>query len=66
MEDLQDLEKTADDTLSLLEFFLTMVTGICLFLSFFLLLISTISNIRENVWEFGVLRYCAVAHSHTA
>jgi len=55
--DVQDLEKTANETLVLLEFFLTVVSAICLFLSFFLLLISTISNIRENVWEFGVLRY---------
>jgi hypothetical protein len=34
----------------------TIVGLIALILAFFLLLISTTSNIKENVWEFGVLR----------
>lgn len=29
---------------------------ICFVISFFLLLVSTTQNIKENMWEFGVLR----------
>lgn len=32
------------------------IGAISLTLSFFLLLVSTTSNIRENVWEYGCLR----------
>lgn len=36
--------------------FIGIVGFISLTLSFFLLLISTTANIKENLWEFGVLR----------
>ncbi len=36
--------------------FLIIVAIISIVLAFFLLLLSNISNIRENVWEFGILR----------
>jgi ABC-type antimicrobial peptide transport system permease subunit len=38
------------------EIFIGIVGVISLTLSFFLLLISTTANIKENLWEFGVLR----------
>jgi predicted lysophospholipase L1 biosynthesis ABC-type transport system permease subunit len=38
---------------------------IALILSFFLLLISTTSNIKENVWEFGVLRAMGLTKSQS-
>jgi ABC-type antimicrobial peptide transport system permease subunit len=39
-----------------MQLFVTIVGIIALTLSFFLLLISTTANIKENLWEFGVLR----------
>ena len=40
----------------LFQIFVIVVGTIALILAFFLLLISTTSNIKENVWELGVLR----------
>jgi ABC-type antimicrobial peptide transport system permease subunit len=42
--------------LMMLELFVIIVGLIALILTFFLLLISTSSNVKENVWELGVLR----------
>jgi ABC-type antimicrobial peptide transport system permease subunit len=39
-----------------IELFVTIVGIVSLILAFFLLLISTTANIKENLWEFGVLR----------
>jgi len=39
-----------------MQIFVTIIGFICLTLSFFLLLISTTANIKENLWELGVLR----------
>lgn len=44
------------DSLDLFSIFVMVVGAIALILAFFLLLISTTSNIRENVWEYGCLR----------
>lgn len=38
------------------QIFVMIVGTIALLLAFFLLLISTTSNVRENVWEYGCLR----------
>jgi ABC-type antimicrobial peptide transport system permease subunit len=54
--DTKLIEETLSTTLTLFEFFVTLVGTIALVLAFFLLLISTTSNITENMWEFGVLR----------
>lgn len=43
-------------SLMLFQIFVIVVGTIALILAFFLLLISTTSNIKENVWELGVLR----------
>ena len=43
-------------SLDLFQIFVMVVGAIALILAFFLLLISTTSNIRENVWEYGCLR----------
>lgn len=45
-----------NSSLMLFEVFVTIVGIIALTLAFFLLLISTTSNIKENLWEFGVIR----------
>jgi len=54
--DIKEFEKSVESTLSLLQIFIIIVGFIAFSLSFFLLIISTTSNIKENMWEFGVLR----------
>lgn len=53
----RELNETAQKNLDILVVFLIIVAIIAITLAFFLLLLSNISNIRENVWEFGILRY---------
>lgn len=48
----EDVQKN----LNILAIFLIIIAVIAITLAFFLLLLSNISNIRENVWEFGILR----------
>jgi ABC-type antimicrobial peptide transport system permease subunit len=45
-----------EKSLVLFEIFVGLVGTIALILAFFLLLISTTQNIKENVWEYGCLR----------
>lgn len=45
-----------DSAISVFNIFVLIVGAIALTLAFFLLLISTTSNIRDNVWEYGCLR----------
>jgi hypothetical protein len=40
----------------MLQVFFVVISLIAFVLSFFLLWVSNISNIKENIWEFGVLR----------
>ena len=49
------VEETAT-TFGYINLFYIVVALISITLSFFLLLVSFISNVRENSWEFGVLR----------
>ena len=39
-----------------LNIFIAIIAVISLTLTFFLLLVSTRQNIRDNIWEYGVLR----------
>lgn len=48
--------RTFDDVFTYFEIFNAVVAIIALLLSFFLLLISFISNVRNNCWEIGILR----------
>ena len=57
MFDTRDMDEVAQSNLDILVIFLIIVAIIAITLAFFLLLLSNISNIRENVWEFGILRY---------
>jgi len=43
--------------------FIGVVATVGLTIAFFLLLVSTTANIRENVWEYGVLRSMGVTKS---
>lgn len=54
--DLNKFLLTIDSTLQLLQLFIVVVGSIAFIITFFLLIVSTTSNIRENMWEFGVLR----------
>eukprot|EP00357_Protocruzia_adherens_P031584 CAMPEP_0114984976 /NCGR_PEP_ID=MMETSP0216-20121206/7590_1 /TAXON_ID=223996 /ORGANISM="Protocruzia adherens, Strain Boccale" /LENGTH=1353 /DNA_ID=CAMNT_0002347201 /DNA_START=273 /DNA_END=4334 /DNA_ORIENTATION=+ len=40
----------------LMEIFFTLVGSVALILAFFLLWVSFIGNVRENAWEYGILR----------
>lgn len=48
--------ETSKDFFNYLELFNIVVATIALILSFFLLLVSFIGNVRNNSWEIGVLR----------
>jgi len=54
--DVKEFEKSVGSTLGMLQIFIILVGFIAFSLSFFLLIISTTSNIKENMWELGVLR----------
>ena len=54
--DRRDIHESLVNNLNLFQIFVGIVGFIALTLSFFLLLISTTANIKENLWEFGVLR----------
>jgi len=52
--------KSINVSLFLFQVFTGIVGTVALIIAFFLLLISTTANIRENVWEYGVLRSMGV------
>lgn len=54
--DVHKLEQSVQTTLSLFQIFIICVGAVAFCIAFFMLLISTTSNIKENFWEFGVLR----------
>ena len=54
--DVVELAEVADLTIVVMEIFFLVVGIIALILAFFLLWTSFQSNVRENSWEFGVLR----------
>ena len=43
-------------SLTVFQIFVGLVGAVSMGLSFFVLLVSTTQNIRENVWEYGCLR----------
>lgn len=54
--DLQFAMKSVTSSLQLFQIFVGVVGAIALILAFFLLMVSTTQNIKENVWEYGCLR----------
>eukprot|EP01090_Pellita_catalonica_P004754 TRINITY_DN14551_c0_g1_i1.p1 TRINITY_DN14551_c0_g1~~TRINITY_DN14551_c0_g1_i1.p1 ORF type:complete len:444 (-),score=74.69 TRINITY_DN14551_c0_g1_i1:87-1376(-) len=54
--DLEDLLSTTDDSTEQLLTFFYIVATIATVLCFFILLVSFYSNVKENSWEYGVLR----------
>lgn len=59
--DVALLMEITRETFSFLELFAFILTAISLILSFFLILVSFASNIRENAWEFGALRAIGIS-----
>lgn len=54
--DMPDLIETVEDTVMVLDIFYIIFGVISIVLCFFVLWISFTANVRENGWEFGVLR----------
>lgn len=54
--DLQFAMKSVTSSLELFQIFVGVVGAIALCLAFFLLMVSTTQNIKENIWEYGCLR----------
>lgn len=54
--DLQFAMKSVTSSLQLFQIFVGVVGAIALCLAFFLLMVSTTQNIKENIWEYGCLR----------
>lgn len=50
------LKADAEDTFMYINLFYIIVALVAMILSFFLILVSFVSNVKENSWEFGVLR----------
>ena len=54
--DTADLVESTATAIAALQYFFIVVTVIAIVLCFFVLWLSFTANIRENAWEFGVLR----------
>ncbi|CAD8045647.1 unnamed protein product [Paramecium sonneborni] len=54
--DVITLKKEAEDTFYFITIFYVLVAIVAMTLSFFLILVSFVSNVKDNSWEFGVLR----------
>ena len=57
LEDVKKTVQSTESTLNMLNIFTIVISIIAFILSFFLLWLSTVANIHENLWEFGVMRY---------
>lgn len=56
MFDVHTIIESAEKTLVLIDVFYFIVGLIALILAFFMLVVSFSSNIKDNLWELGVLR----------
>lgn len=45
-----------DSAFTLINLFYIIIAVVTIILTFFLILVSFITNVRENQWEFGILR----------
>ena len=59
--DVKSTLQSVAGSLDLFKIFVGVIGFISLTLAFFLLVVSTTSNIRENVWEYGCLRAIGVS-----
>lgn len=56
LSDTNSLVETIQTAFFFIDLFYVIVSLISVILSFFLILVSFVSNVKENSWEFGVLR----------
>jgi len=56
MINARQIRKILTNTMQVFDLFVSIMGVIALVFSFFLLLVSTTQNIKENVWEYGCLR----------
>lgn len=54
--DVPEIINSLEEGLFYIDLFSMIVAAISMILSFFLILVSFVANIKENSWEFGVLR----------
>jgi len=54
--DTKNIAHSADAAVNILNLFYNLVTLTISIICFFLLFVSFTSNVKENAWEFGVLR----------
>ncbi|KAL4502254.1 hypothetical protein ABPG72_000489 [Tetrahymena utriculariae] len=54
--DVNTIIEQVQETLFFIDLFSIVIASISIVLSFFLILVSFVANIKENSWEFGVLR----------
>ena len=54
--DIQKIESNMETTQLIFNIFIIFLGIIAFIISFFMLLVATTSNIKENMWKFGVLR----------
>ena len=59
----QDIVDTVTKVTSIFNIFVYIIGAISLFIAFFLLLIATSANVRDAIWEYGVLRSMGVTRS---
>ena len=53
---VKTIEENISTAITVLQIFTMLVGAIALWISFFMLLVSISASIKENMWEFGVLR----------
>lgn len=61
--DMTSLVETSQQAFFFINLFYIIVALISIILSFFLILVSFMSNVKENSWEFGVLRAIGLSKS---
>ena len=59
--DIKSTLQSVAGSMELFKIFVGVIGFISLTIAFFLLIVSTTSNIRENVWEYGCLRAIGIS-----
>lgn len=61
--DIEATRQSISGALLYMQFLIVVIAVIALTIAFYLLLVSTTSNIQENVWEYGCLRAVGLSTS---
>ena len=60
--DTPDIKKQAETSMAFLTILNSLITFLTTVIAFFMLLISLIKNIKDNIWELGILRSMGLNH----